>query len=351
MTKKEYLAALERGLAAIGAEERSDILLELESHIDDTLAARAELTEEEVIARLPSPEGVAAGYREAGASAYKTDRSSRDSEDSGKAFPFGDADDFFRYARGEPGAMEGEAPGAERLIVRSQSADVAIRRGDALRYTLRGWWKEDDRPRVSASGPTLELDLGRHCELAEITAPPSLADIEIVSSSGDVKVDAPEGSRVSIRTISGDAELDGDASAASIASSSGDVALRHWLGEAFARTASGDVSALAGRGSLKVQSSSGDIDIEIASAEAEAEAASASGDIRLRLPEGPAPAIALETVSGEVSSGGIPGLRRDGTTRARARYMLEGGPGSVRARTISGDASAERAPGIRPDRP
>lgn len=358
MTKNEYLEALERELGSIGADDRRDILLELESHIDDTLAARVDLPEEEVIARLPSPEGVAAGYREASggpgeerSSPGGSNRASRERDGGARPFPFGDADDFFRYARGEPGTLEGEAPGALRLVVRSRTADIGVRTGTALRYSLRGWWKDGAGPRVSTEGASLELDLGPGCEEAEIEVPGSLADIEIGSGSGDVRIGAPEGSRLSVRTISGDVEIDGDASAVSIASSSGDVTLRRWAGEAFARTASGDVSAIADKGSLKVHSSSGDIDIEASGAEAVVEAASASGDIRLRLPEGALPAVTLETVSGEASSGGLPGLRRDESIRGRTRLTAPGGPGSIRAKTISGDATVEREPGARPANP
>ncbi len=358
MTKNEYLEALERELGSIEAEERRDILLELESHIDDTLAARADLTEEEVVARLPSPEGVAAGYRESGpssgeerASPGEASRSSREGAGGARAFPFGDADDFFRYARGEPGTLEGEAPGARRLVVRSRTADISVRKGAALRYSLRGWWRDGAGPRVSAEGASLELDLGPDCEEAEIEVPGSLADIEIGSGSGDVRVDAPGGSRVSISTISGDVEIAGDASAVSIASSSGDVALRGRAGEAFARTASGDVSARTASGPLRLQSSSGDITVEVTEATADVEAASASGDIRLRLPAGPIPETTLETVSGDISGAGLPGLRRDDSVRGRKRYTLPGGPGSIRAKTISGDATAEREPGDRPGSP
>jgi len=357
MTKNEYLEALERELGSIVAEERSDILLELKSHIEDTLAARSDLTEEEVVARLPSPEGVAAGYREANggpgegkASPGSANRASRRRDEGPRAFPFGDADDFFRYARGEPGTLEGEVPGARRLVVRSRTADISVRPGIALRYSLRGWWKDGEGPLVSGDGETLELDLGSDCEQAEIEAPTSVFDIEIGSGSGDVSVDAPEGSSVSIRTISGDVEIDGDASAVSIASSSGDVALRGRAREGFVRTASGDVSVIAQRGSHKVHSSSGEIDIEVASAEAVIEAASASGDLRLRLPGGALPAVTLETVSGDASGTDLPGLRRDESARGRKRFTLEGGPGSIRAKTISGDATAERKPVARPER-
>ena len=62
MTRDEYLAALDRALIAVGVRDRADILEEYSEHFDMKVADG--YGEEEIAARLASPEEIAGQYKE-----------------------------------------------------------------------------------------------------------------------------------------------------------------------------------------------------------------------------------------------------------------------------------------------
>ena len=349
MTKLAYLDALEHALSFITDGERRDILLELESHIDDTLAARVDLDEEEVVSRLPSPESVAAQYREEsdidmgeaprGRPEDKkyADGDRFDGHDRSHRFPFGNPDDFFRYARGEPGTIDGGMEAVNRLVIMSVSADIELKEGNAPRYTLRGWWKNGEEPHIIATGDQLVLDLGRHCDHASITVPGMLDELRVSSVSGDIRGYIPGSARSTLKTTSGDVACEGG-DVLSVISVSGDVALGGQYEEASIRTASGDITVTAADAPLNVHSSSGDIDIRVIGASPQTNASTASGDVTVRLPSAdPAPSMILETLMGNVSTGKLDGVQRDRQTPGRKRWRVEGGSGLMRVKTITGD--------------
>lgn len=344
MTKEDYLRVLAASLDFLGEDERRDIVLELESHIDETLAARGDLSEEDVVSRLPPPESVGARYRaemDADAAAGARSRAGNGRSAGGASgrgergpFPFGDVDDFFRYARNEGGVIEGTLEGVGRLDVSSISADVRVTAGDALRYRLEGWWGDGDEPGIEADGGRLVIRLGSHCERADIEAPPSLVELTVTTKSGDVAVDLPEGASAAVKTASGDMALELRGGDASVSTASGDLVLRGSPRGVIARSASGDIRVEGATGTVSASSYSGDIGLALARDAEDAEAVTMSGDITLRL-EGN-PTVLLETVSGDLDCPEPEG-RASGAARGPRRRRIEGGPATVRAKTVSGD--------------
>ncbi len=60
MTREEYIVELGKALAFMKPEEREDVVREFESHLADAAEARPELSEEELLARLPPPASIGA---------------------------------------------------------------------------------------------------------------------------------------------------------------------------------------------------------------------------------------------------------------------------------------------------
>jgi Toastrack DUF4097 len=140
-----------------------------------------------------------------------------------------------------------------------------------------------------------------------------LAQLDVNGVSGDVRVRGEVADDVTVRTVSGDVEIDridGDFSAQTV---SGDVRVRAVAGSADTKSVSGDIrlEALAA-GDARFTSVSGDIEIGIVpGSNLDVDAGSTSGDLSSEVPlgseqprgeDGAAPTVVLRgrTVSGDV---------------------------------------------------
>ena len=135
----------------------------------------------------------------------------------------------------------------------------------------------------------------------------------IDSVSGDVRVRGEVGGAASIKTVSGDADLDridGDLSAHTV---SGDLRIGSTAGSSEVKTVSGDIRlGSVTAGDVRFTSVSGDIEVGIAQGSAlDVDAGSTSGDLSSEVPlgsepvageEASAPTVVLRgrTVSGDV---------------------------------------------------
>jgi DUF4097 and DUF4098 domain-containing protein YvlB len=140
-----------------------------------------------------------------------------------------------------------------------------------------------------------------------------VGSLEINSVSGDVRVRGEVGGGATVKTVSGDAQLDRVGGNLSVQAVSGDVRVGPIGGSADTKTVSGDVRLEAvSAGDVRFTSVSGDIEIGIAQGSAvDVDAGSTSGDLSSEVPlgsdpldagDGSAPTVVLRgrTVSGDV---------------------------------------------------
>jgi hypothetical protein len=170
-----------------------------------------------------------------------------------------------------------------------------------------------------------------------------------------VEVRAPHGSSVKVKTASADTELNGHFGALELNSASGDVRLRGELVDnATIRTVSGDVELDRVDGDLSVQCVSGDVRARAIAGSVDTK--SVSGDIRLdALVSGN---VRFTSVSGDIEIGIAPGSLVDvdaGSTSGDLSSEVplaseppsgEGGAAPtvvLRGRTVSGDVRVFRA--------
>lgn len=348
MTKQAYIDALAAELGFMTADEREDIVREFDSHLRDAREARPDLSEEELMARLPPPASIAATYLaelprqglgesegtgerdSAGASGGRPRRGSSEPRDSDFRFK-----DFFRYARRDEVELSGDAEGIERVTIDSQACDIRAKAGAGFSYAIRGRWDEGSRPLVSRQGGHWRIDCERDADELELTLPPGLVEFIAASASGDMDIALPPEANGALRNASGDIRLRCAGGSASLSSASGDLSLEGAAADAELRSASGDIElALSGAcGSLAASTKSGDIQARIEDASADLKLQSMSGDLSLRLPEGSSHELEAETVSGDIESSR--GSVRHGVVGARLRHG--DGPAQAYAKTVSGD--------------
>ena len=184
--------------------------------------------------------------------------------------------------------VEVPAESVSGIEVNSAGGDVRISGMKAKEYTIR-----------SASG-----DVNLECDRNE-----RIDRLTVSSASGDIRAESVWASCAEISTISGDVDVEGDFGDLTCKSVSGDVEVKGTALNAWAKSVSGDVDV------FLEQAQTGEICLE-----------STSGDVELRLPaDCPAVKVKISTTIGETDCG--------------VENAGEGAPLSVSAGTISGDIS------------
>jgi hypothetical protein len=225
----------------------------------------------------------------------------------------------------------------DRLAVGLSSEDVVVETARGAQATVRVMGRgadaraeferrrfearyEDGALRVRTNPPRRDGLLPRRLQagFTVVVAIPVEAQVDVATSSGDVRIERAEGRQASVATSSGDIALGTlRADRISIAASSGDVSADALDGAVEVATSSGDVEIgrLAGR-SASVATSSGDVAVRSAEAarfsattssgnveagglSAAASVTTGSGDVELRFAR--VAAVEVQTGSGEVA--------------------------------------------------
>ena len=153
-------------------------------------------------------------------------------------------------------------------------------------------------------------------------------NMTVRSTSGDVDLD-PETEKTAMKllvsTVSGEAGVIGSAMTAEVSSMSGDVSVDGVFGKLQIKSTSGDVDFAGSVEELTASSVSGDTDISVENMTLKRiDARSTSGDVEIELPEGMTGVHAeCSTVSGEVMS--------------RVSEAGSGAPVQIHAKSVSGD--------------
>lgn len=337
MTKRQYLDELEAQLYFLAEDERAEAVREFASHIDDTVSARPDLAEGQVLDRLPPPASVAARYYAEADGMDGTDGPEPGPSDRGsgrrRGFSLGDMASMFRFARREERELNGTAMAVERIEIVGSSADLALSTGIECSWRITGRWGEEDAPSVERSGTCLKLRCLGDVDSLALAIPPGVVEVVVSLASGDVSADLPPGASFIARLASGDLSCSSEGGAIDVSTASGDISISGTPSSIHVGTASGDVYVKEAKGEVAIATQSGDIRVDAASGDASLSAKSLSGDISIKLAQGAKPEIRAESLSGEVDA---PGKRLD-TGPAGSSKLAEGGPGSIHAKSVSGD--------------
>ncbi|HET7456434.1 MAG TPA: DUF4097 family beta strand repeat-containing protein [Gemmatimonadaceae bacterium] len=176
-------------------------------------------------------------------------------------------------------------------------------------------------------------------------------DVEARTVSGGVEVE-DGGGHTEIESVSGDvrgARLGGDVRAHSV---SGEVEVSDVAGDADAESVSGSITISGAHSKVaRAETVSGDVRYDGSiDASGHYEFHSHSGDVELRLPANASASVSIETFSGEITSD-FPLMLRPETESGRPRrarqleFTLGGGGPRIDAKTFSGDVVIRRAGG------
>lgn len=223
--------------------------------------------------------------------------------------------------------------------------------------------------RLDVTGSRISLDLGsrrRQGDTRYEVSVPAGTRVLMRSTSGDLSARGIA-SEVEARTVSGDVDVDG-AGALAFESISGDVTLRRIAGSVRGSSVSGEVGIEGVTGDVDAESVSGAISVTGArsrSVRAETvsgevtyagtidpsgryEFTSHSGEIRLVLPDGVGARFGVETFSGEIDSDfpltmGAGNRDRDRDRPMRMEFTLGAGGARITAQTFSGSILLQKA--------
>ncbi len=142
--------------------------------------------------------------------------------------------------------------------------------------------------------------------------------IDIVSTSGDVKVSYGRFEKIAVETVSGNIDLTGvESSVSQLKSTSGEIEVDRTTGSVDARSISGDL----------------DVKFEMLNANSSFE--STSGDIKISLPPGQGCMVDFTTTSGTIET--LVDMKSENKTDRLLKGKLGDGAYALDAKTVSGD--------------
>jgi DUF4097 and DUF4098 domain-containing protein YvlB len=186
--------------------------------------------------------------------------------------------------------------------------DLSLMSGEII---VTGWSQSQARIRATSERARLRTDMSS----SRITV--SL-DERYRSGSARYEVSVPYGSRVRVRSLSGDLTVQGVRGEVEAHTLSGDADISEASERVDLETVSGDVKAERLTGDIRVATVSGDLDLTDLTGEIDVE--SVSGEIRL--PKSVSKRVRMETVSGAIEFGGS--IDRTG------RYEFRSHSGTIR---------------------
>ncbi len=222
------------------------------------------------------------------------------------------------------------------------AAEIAAQAVRAAEIT----WSDDGRRLVVRSAQEMPL---RAVPLAVSVSAPAGSRLAVRTGSGDVHVTGTAG-WTAVRTGSGEIRTGAIHGNADITTGSGDVELGALAGRARVRTGSGAVTVAGTAGPTEIRASSGDV--TVGGVGADLEVRTGSGEVTIT--DARSGRLELTTGSGELRVGVHPGVRAQldlssGSGRARSELDVgllapeQGAPLVVRGRTGSGDVLVTRA--------
>jgi DUF4097 and DUF4098 domain-containing protein YvlB len=223
---------------------------------------------------------------------------------------------------GPVGVLRVDAGAGDILVVPASGDDVRIdsTAKGALHRPRMSAVKEGMTVRMNGNCPAISFG---PCRASIVLHVPAGTRIEVRSGSGDLTASGISGP-VRMETGSGDVNATGLTGDADLRTSSGDVNARGLGGTITLRSASGDINAAElAAGTATAVTSSGDVELGFRLAPRDVDAATASGDVDVSLPRGQTYRVAADTGSGD----------RDAIAEDPAS------PRIVRARTSSGDVT------------
>jgi len=229
-----------------------------------------------------------------------------------------------------------EVSGGSHDVTVSVGADrtLRVRGGADTRLSVRGAGRTVVvRPAERRGGGAVTLEVPRgttvlaRTQSGDVTVRGTGADVEVVTLSGDVRVE--EGERVRVESVSGDVTVRGARDGARLEATSGDVRVEGVDGDLEVSLTSGSLTArgVASR-RVSVKTVSGDVDWAGALVpDGRYDFGAHSGDLRLALPRDAAAALDVRTFSGALDTGPlaltlVPDAPRAGREREREQREL-----------------------------
>ncbi len=219
----------------------------------------------------------------------------------------------------------------------------------------------DVRPRGGEMGDTryeLAVPVGTRVVMRSVSGDLSATglrgEVEAHTTSGDVEI-IDIGARVTAESVSGEVEARGITGNLRVSSVSGDLTLERVAGDVEAEAVSGGVTLADVQSKyVRAKTTSGEVEFRgTIDADGRYELGSHSGNVRLTLPADVDATVSVETFSGEIDSAFPVTIGGDGNTRLgsqkRFSFTIGNGGARITATSFSGNIEIERG-GRRRDR-
>lgn len=172
---------------------------------------------------------------------------------------------------------------------------------------------------------------------------PHNCDVSLRTSSGDLEINRINGTHF-VQSSSGDINMHRITGNVLTSSASGDINVHHIEGKLGVRTASGDINVHDSRlDDLSVHTASGDISLSlVGTPDKDFEIKGISGDVDITLPADSRLTIEVSTLSGDIDSRFKHDMEQRGPGRGRSTTLrINGGGPTARIATVSGDISIQ----------